>query len=85
MNNEEIETKSVEELLPIMGDAYKDLSVQVAFKEGYNAAVRLQTKACIDMLDKFVEFHNKFTAGHDPLLDQSLEQFKLSMEKEKHD
>lgn len=32
--------KSVEELLPIMGPAYKDLSVQVAYKEGYNAAVK---------------------------------------------
>lgn len=31
--------KSVEELKPLMGDAFNDLSVQVAFKEGYNKAV----------------------------------------------
>lgn len=31
--------KSVEELLPIMGEAYNELSVQVAFKEGYNKAL----------------------------------------------
>ena len=28
--------KSVKELLPVMGEAYNDLSVQVAYKEGYN-------------------------------------------------
>lgn len=28
--------KSVQELLPTMGEAYKDISVQVAYKEGYN-------------------------------------------------
>lgn len=30
--------KSVEELKEIMGSAYNDFSVKVAFKEGYNAA-----------------------------------------------
>jgi hypothetical protein len=34
-----IKKKSVEELLPIMGSAYNDLSVQVAYKEGYNRAI----------------------------------------------
>lgn len=34
----ELGRKSVDELKEIMGDAYNDLSVQVAFKEGYNKA-----------------------------------------------
>lgn len=34
------DTKSVKELLPIMGEAYKDLSVKVAYKEGYNRAIK---------------------------------------------
>jgi hypothetical protein len=37
----DLEKKSVEELKPIMGEAYTDLSVQVAFKEGYNKAIEL--------------------------------------------
>ena len=39
--------KSVKELLPIMGRAYKDISVQVAYKEGYNQAIKeLTNKLC---------------------------------------
>ena len=34
------ETKSVEELRFFMDNAYNDLSVKVAFKEGYNQAVK---------------------------------------------
>lgn len=36
------EEKSVDELLETMGSAYKDLSVQVAYKEGYNKRGREQ-------------------------------------------
>lgn len=35
-----LEKKSVEELRAVMGNAFMDLSVQVAFKEGYNEAIR---------------------------------------------
>jgi uncharacterized protein YjgD (DUF1641 family) len=38
---EKLNTKSVEELLPVMGDSYKEMSVQVAFKEGYNKAMKI--------------------------------------------
>jgi len=32
--------KSVDDLIPVMGSAYNDLSVRVAYKEGYNKAIR---------------------------------------------
>lgn len=39
------EKKSVEELRAVMGNAFMDLSVQVAFKEGYNQAIKeMKTK-----------------------------------------
>lgn len=45
--------RSVEELLPVMGKAYTDLSVQVAYKEGYNKALQAERQKREEMVEIF--------------------------------
>jgi len=50
-----IERKSVKELLSKMGSSYKDLSVQVAYKEGYNAAKDEDNTALLTLVKRVEE------------------------------
>jgi len=54
-NEKTIKTKSVEELLPIMGESYGDLSVQVAYKEGYNKAISQVQKKVEEAVREFAK------------------------------
>jgi hypothetical protein len=79
-----IELKSVEELKDKMGSAYNDLSVQVAYKEGYNRALKdvstVQDNVVLK-INKIVDaiyFYGKSNTGEKKLIDYAEELVSLS-------